>query len=73
MLFQDFLEVIADIFGAILNFIKSLTDPLGLLIVEYIDFLFSILPITNLVSYIIATGIIVAIALIVNIKWPGED
>ncbi len=73
MLFQDFLEVIADIFGAILNFIKPLTDPLGLLIVEYIDFLFSILPITNLVSYIIATGIIVAIALIVNIKWPGED
>ena len=77
MIFQtmEFLQTLANIFGAILLVLKPIVKPMGLWMVDWIsatiDFLkenFS----TDLTIYITICVILVISAVIVNIVWPGD-
>ncbi len=77
MLFQTmgFLEVLADIFGAILIFLKPIIVPTGEWMVDWItasmEFLkqnFS----SELTIYIVIFVILIVSGVIINIIWPGD-
>lgn len=77
MIFQtiEFLQTLANIFGAILLALKPIVMPIGSWMVDWIsttiDFLkenFS----TDLTIYIAICVILVISAVIVNIVWPGD-
>lgn len=74
MIFQtvDFLQVLAEIIGAILNFLKPIVSPIGAWMINWIEVVLRIFPKNNLVLYIILFVIIIIIGAITNILWPGD-
>ncbi|MFW9880591.1 MAG: hypothetical protein ACFFG0_46575 [Candidatus Thorarchaeota archaeon] len=77
MIFQtmDFLEVLAEIIGMILIFLKPLVTPIGQWMVDWItattQFFKDNLG-SSLIFYIVISSIIVLSAMVVNIIWPGD-
>lgn len=77
MFFQtiEFLEILADIIGSILLFLKPMIIPIGAWMVDWItvgmEFLRSNFS-TNFTFYIIICVILVVSGIIVNIIWPGD-
>jgi len=74
MIFQtvDFLQVLAEIIGAILNFLKPIVSPIGAWMINWIEFILRIFPKNDLALYIILFVIIIIIGSITNILWPGD-
>ncbi|MHA2005676.1 MAG: hypothetical protein ACXABO_02540 [Promethearchaeota archaeon] len=77
MIFQtiEFLQILADIIGSILLFLKPIITPIGDWMVGWItagmDFLrnnFS----TDYTFYIIICAVLIVSGIIVNIIWPGD-
>lgn len=72
---MDFLEVLAEIVGSILLFLKPIVSPIGAFLVDltstatqfFKDNLGS-----SLTFYIVICTILVVSAIIVNIIWPGD-
>ncbi|TKJ21366.1 MAG: hypothetical protein CEE43_09485 [Promethearchaeota archaeon Loki_b32] len=77
MLFQtiEFLQVIADIIGAILIFLKPVVTPIGVWMTNWItttiDFLQQNLS-SDLTIFIVICVILVVSGIIINIIWPGD-
>lgn len=77
MIFQsmDFLEVLADIIGAILIFLEPIIRPIGEFVVSWItdatQFFKENLG-TSLTFYIVICVIIVVSGIVINILWPGD-
>lgn len=77
MIFQTmgFLETLADIFGAILLFFRSIIEPIGEWMVDWIGATMEFLKqnVSNeLTIYIIIFIILIASGVIINIIWPGD-
>lgn len=74
MIFQavDFLEVLAEIIGAILNFFKPIVSPIGAWMINWLEVVLRIFPKNDLALYIILFVIIIIIGAITNILWPGD-
>ncbi|MFX0017140.1 MAG: hypothetical protein ACFFAK_01505 [Promethearchaeota archaeon] len=74
MIFQavDFLQVLAEIIGAILNFLKPIVSPIGAWMINWIEVVLRIFPKNDLTLYIILFVIIIIIGAITNILWPGD-
>lgn len=70
--FIDFIQVIADIVAAILNFLNPIVSPMGLFMVTWMDYVLPYFPRGNLMPYIVIAIVIVVIGLFVNITWPGD-
>ena len=68
----DFLQVLAEIIGAILNFLKPIVSPIGAWMINWIEVLLRIFPKNDLALYIILFVIIIIMAAITNILWPGD-
>ncbi|MFX1317368.1 MAG: hypothetical protein ACFE9T_16005 [Promethearchaeota archaeon] len=71
----EFLEVIANIFGSILIFLKYFVTPIGEWMVGWITATTEFLQQnfgTSLMIYIIIGVILVVSAIIINIIWPGD-
>ena len=72
---MDFLEVLAEIVGSILLFLKPIVSPIGAFLVDltstatqfFKDNLGS-----SLTFYIVICTILVVSAILVNIIWPGD-
>jgi len=77
MIFEamDFLEVLANIVGSILLFLKPLVVPIGQWMVDWIttttQFFKENLG-TSLTFYLVIFAIIVVSGIVVNIVWPGD-
>lgn len=77
MIFQsmDFLEVLADIIGAILIFLEPIIRPIGEFVVSWItdttQFFKENLG-TSLTFYIVICAILVVSGIVINILWPGD-
>lgn len=77
MIFQtmDFLEVLADIVGSILIFLKPLVVPIGQWMVDWItdttQFFKENLG-ASLTFYIVICAILVVSGIVINILWPGD-
>lgn len=77
MIFQsmDFLEVLADIIGAILIFLEPIIRPIGEFMVSWItdatQFFKENLG-TSLTFYIVICVIIIVSGIVINILWPGD-
>ncbi|MFX0082211.1 MAG: hypothetical protein ACFE94_10715 [Candidatus Hodarchaeota archaeon] len=76
MIFQmDFLEILANIVGSILLFLKPLVTPIGQWMVDWItattQFFKENLG-TSLIFYIVICTIIIVSGIVVNIVWPGD-
>jgi len=77
MIFQtmDFLEILADIVGSILLFLKPLVVPIGHWMVDWItattQFFKENLG-ASLTFYIVICAIIVVSGIVINILWPGD-
>jgi len=77
MIFQvmDFLEIIAEIVGSILLFLKPIVSPIGAFLVDVTtaaaQFFKDNLG-TSLTFYIVICVILVVSGIIVNIIWPGD-
>lgn len=77
MIFEtmDFLEVLANIVGSILLFLKPLVVPIGQWMVDWItvatQFFKDNLG-TSLTFYIVIFVSIVVLGIVVNIVWPGD-
>ncbi len=74
MIFQtvDFLRILAEIIGAILNFLKPIVSPIGAWMINWIEVVLRIFPKNDLILYIILFVIIIIIGAISNILWPGD-
>ncbi|MFX1313892.1 MAG: hypothetical protein ACFFHD_14980 [Promethearchaeota archaeon] len=79
MLFQleymEIIQILANIFGAILVFIRPIVIPIGEWMVGWITAFTEFLQQnfgTNLTLYIIIGIVLVASAIIVNVIWPGD-
>jgi len=68
----DFIQVIADIVAAVLNFLKLFVNPLGLFMVNWMEYVLQFFPQNDLTVYISIAIVIVILGLIVNITWPGN-
>jgi len=68
----DFIQVIADIVAAILNFLKLFVNPMGLFMVNWMEYVLQFFPTDNLIVYIVIAVVIVIIGFVVNIIWPGD-
>ena len=72
---MDFLEVLANIVGSILLFLKPLVVPIGQWMVDWItvatQFFKDNLG-TSLTFYIVIFVSIVVLGIVVNIVWPGD-
>ncbi|MFX0047476.1 MAG: hypothetical protein ACFE8G_04825 [Candidatus Hermodarchaeota archaeon] len=68
----DFIQVIADIVAAILNFLNPIVSPMGLWMVNWMEYVLQFFPRDNLTIYITIAIVIVVIGLFVNIAWPGN-
>ncbi len=77
MIFQsmDFLEVLAEIVGSILIFLKPLVVPIGQWMVDWIttttQFFKENLG-ASLTFYIVICAILVVSGIVINILWPGD-
>jgi len=76
MIFQtDFLEILAEIIGAILTFLKPSVIPIGQWMVDWITVVISFLQenfSTDLTIYMIICIVLVVSGAIINIIWPGD-
>ncbi len=77
MIFQtmDFLEVLADIVGSILIFLKPLVVPIGQWMVDWITDTTQFFKEnfgTSLTFYIVICAILVVSGIVINILWPGD-
>ena len=72
LLAVDFIQLIADIVAAILNFLKLFVNPMGLFMVNWMEYVLQFFPQNNLMIYIIIFIVIITIGAIVNIAWPGN-
>ena len=68
----DFIQVIADIVAAILNFLNPIVSQMGTFMVIWMEYVLQFFPRNNLTFYIIIAIVIVILGLIVNITWPGN-
>ncbi|MFX0024769.1 MAG: hypothetical protein ACFE8M_00020 [Candidatus Hermodarchaeota archaeon] len=68
----DFLQVLAEIIGAILNFLKPIVSPIGAWMINWIEVVLRVFPKNDLALYIILFVIIIIIGAITNILWPGD-
>ena len=72
---MEFLEVLANIIGSILLFLKPLVTPIGQWMVDWItvttQFFKENLG-TSLTFYIVICSIIIVSGIVVNIIWPGD-
>ncbi|MCK4382257.1 MAG: hypothetical protein KAW66_03090 [Candidatus Lokiarchaeota archaeon] len=68
----DFIQVIADIVAAVLNFLKLFVNPMGLFMVNWMEYVLQFFPQNNLTVYIIIAIVIVILGFIVNVTWPGN-
>jgi hypothetical protein len=74
MIFQavDFLKILADIVGAILNFLQPIVSPIGAWMVNWIDVALHIFPTDGLTLYIVIFVALIVSGALINIKWPGD-
>lgn len=76
MIFQmDFLDILAEIVGSILLFLKPIVSPIGKWMVGWISAVTQFLKdnLSNgLTFYIVICAVLVISAIIVNIIWPGD-
>lgn len=68
----DFIQLIADIVAAILNFLNPIVSPMGMWMVNWMEYVLQFFPRNDLTIYITIAIIIVVIGLFVNITWPGN-
>ena len=68
----DSIQIIADIVAAILNFLNPIVSPMGLMMVNWMEYVLQFFPQNDLTIYIIIFIVIVTIGAIVNIAWPGN-
>jgi len=68
----DFIQVIADIVAAILNFLKLFVNPMGEFMVSWMESVLQFFPQDDLTVYISIAIVIVVLGLVVNIAWPGN-
>ena len=68
----EWLQIIANIIGFILNIFKPVVTPIGEWMVIWIDFLMNFFPDNNLTIYIIICIALIVASIIINYKWPGE-
>jgi len=72
---MDFLQTLADIFGAIIIFLKSFITPIGQWMVDWITTVFTFIQDNfgyDLSIFIFICVIIVISGIIINIVWPGD-
>ena len=73
MLFQaDMFQLLADIIGAILNFLKPIVSPIGSWMVDWINVVLKFFPTDSLTIYIAIFIILLVSGGIVNALWPGD-
>ena len=68
----DFVQIIADIVAAILNFLNPIVSPMGSFMVYWMEYVLQFFPQNDLILYISIAIVIVVLGLIVNILWPGD-
>ncbi|UCC19270.1 MAG: hypothetical protein JSV62_14385 [Promethearchaeota archaeon] len=71
----EFYQVLADIIGAILIFLKPLIEPIGVFMVNWITVTIGFLQQnlgSNLTLFIVICVILIILGMIVNIIWPGD-
>jgi len=68
----DFIQVIADIVAAVLKFLKLFVNPMGLFMVNWMEYVLQFFPQNDLTVYISIAIVIVVLGLVVNITWPGN-
>jgi len=73
LLFQaDMFQLLADIIGAILNFLKPIVSPIGAWMVNWINTALQFFPTDSLTIYITIFIILLVSGAIVNSLWPGD-
>ena len=68
----DYIQIIADIVAAVLGFLNPIVSPLGLFMVNWMEYVLQFFPTDNLIVYIVIAIVIVTIGFVVNITWPGD-
>lgn len=68
----DFLQILAEIIGAILNVLKPVVSPIGAWMISWIEVIIKILPKNDLTLYIILFVIILVTGAVCNAIWPGD-
>ena len=68
----DYIQIIADIVAAILNFLNPIVSPMGTFMVYWMEYVLQFFPQDDLIVYISIAIVIVILGLIVNIAWPGN-
>jgi hypothetical protein len=68
----DMFQVLADIIGAILNFLKPIVSPIGAWMVNWINTALQFFPTDSLTIYIIIFIILLVSGGLVNSLWPGD-
>jgi len=77
MIFQtnETLQIIADIIGTILRFLKPIVTPIGQFMVNWITAVFAFLQQNfgdDLAIFIVICVILIISGIIINIVWPGD-
>ncbi|MBY8982291.1 MAG: hypothetical protein KGD57_05035 [Candidatus Lokiarchaeota archaeon] len=72
MIYQDFLQGLADVIGAILGFLKPIVTPIGEFMVSWIDYVLVIFPKENFILYIVVCVIFIITGIFINSYWPGD-
>ena len=70
---NEWMQVLANIIGFILNIFKPIVTPIGSWLVIWIDFLMNFFPSENMTIYIVIFVILIVAGIIINVKWPGEQ
>ncbi|MBY9018030.1 MAG: hypothetical protein KGD66_04270 [Candidatus Lokiarchaeota archaeon] len=68
----DFLQVFAEIIGAILTFLKPIVSPIGAWMVEWIEVVLGVFPDDSLSIYIGIFIFLIVVGAIVNSLWTGD-
>ena len=68
----DFLQVFADIIGAILTFLSPVVSPIGAWMVDWIEVVLKVFPDDSLSLYIAIFIILIVVGAIVNSLWTGD-
>ena len=68
----DFLQVFADIIGAILNFLSPIVSPIGAWMINWIEVVLKVFPDDSPLLYIAIFIILIVVGAIVNSLWTGD-
>ncbi|MCJ7650715.1 MAG: hypothetical protein MUP85_19060 [Candidatus Lokiarchaeota archaeon] len=68
----DFLQVFADIIGAILTFLSPVVSPIGAWMVDWIEVVLKVFPDDSLSLYIAVFIVLIVVGAIVNSLWTGD-